>query len=62
MSHNVKFLVVTNNVCISSHVGLVVVRVFLEGEKVKQKVFGGPQAPSYEELNPTLEQDKPRCI
>jgi hypothetical protein len=29
-------------------------------EKVEQKVLGGPQATSFEELNP--EQGKPRCI
>jgi hypothetical protein len=29
---------------------------------VEQGVSGGPQAPSYEELNPMLEKGKPRCI
>jgi hypothetical protein len=35
---------------------------FLEEEKVEQEVFSGLQAPSCEELNPALEQGKPRCI
>jgi hypothetical protein len=45
-----------------SHVGPVVGGAFLEEEQVEQKVSGGPQAPSYEERNPVLEQDNPRCI
>jgi hypothetical protein len=49
-------------VCIISHVGPVVGGVFPEEEKVEQEVLGGPQAPSCEELNPTLEQGKPWCI
>jgi hypothetical protein len=36
--------------------------VFPEEEKVEQEVPGGPQVPSSEELNPTLEQGKPCCI
>jgi hypothetical protein len=36
--------------------------VFPKEEKVDQEEFGGPQAPSSEELNPSLEQGKPRCI
>jgi hypothetical protein len=36
--------------------------VFLEVEKVEQKVPCGPQAASCEELNPALEQGNPRCI
>jgi hypothetical protein len=35
--------------------------VFLK-EKVEQEVPKGPQAPCCEELNPSLEQGKPRCI
>jgi hypothetical protein len=46
----------------SSHVGLVAVGVFLKEEKVEQEEFGGPHAPSSEELNPPLEQGKFRCI
>jgi hypothetical protein len=33
--------------------------VFPVEEKVEQEVPGGPQAPSYEELNLALEQGKP---
>jgi hypothetical protein len=36
--------------------------VFPEVEMVEQELPGGPQAPCYEELNPALEQGKPRCI
>jgi hypothetical protein len=49
-------------VCITSHVGPVVVGVFPKEEKVEQEVLGGPQAPSSEELNLSLEQGKPWCI
>jgi hypothetical protein len=45
---------------LSSHVGPVVDRLILKEEKVEQEVLGGPQAPSFEELNP--KQGKPRCI
>jgi hypothetical protein len=38
------------------------VGVFPKEEKVEQQVLGGPQAPSYEELNPSFEQGQPRCI
>jgi hypothetical protein len=31
-------------------------------EKGEQEVSGDPQASSYEELNPALEQGKPQCI
>jgi hypothetical protein len=44
----------------SSHVGLDIGGLILKEEKVKQEVPGGPQATSFDELNP--EQDKPRCI
>jgi hypothetical protein len=40
----------------SSHVGPVAMGMFLKEEKVEQEVSGGPQAPSCEELNPSLEQ------
>jgi hypothetical protein len=33
--------------------------VFPKEEKVEQEEFGGPQAPSVEERNPSLEQGKP---
>jgi hypothetical protein len=46
----------------SSHVGPIVVWIFLKEEKVEQEEFRGPQAPSIEEHNPMLEQGKPRCI
>jgi hypothetical protein len=46
----------------SSHVGPVIVGVFPKDDKVEQEEFGGPQAQSSEELNPSLEQGKPRCI
>jgi hypothetical protein len=46
----------------SSHVGAMVDGVFVEKEKVEQEVPDGPQAPSCEVLNPTIEQGKPRCI
>jgi hypothetical protein len=46
----------------SSHLGLVVGGVLLEEEKVEQEVPGGSQAPSFEKINPTLEQGKPWCI
>jgi hypothetical protein len=49
-------------VCISSHVGPVVVGVFPEEKKVEQEIPGGPQALSCEELNPAVEQGKPQCI
>jgi hypothetical protein len=48
--------------CITSHVGSAAEGAFPEEEKVEQEVFGGPQAPSCEELNLELEQGKPRCI
>jgi hypothetical protein len=35
------------------------VGVFAKEEKVEHEVFGGLQAPSCEELNPSLEQGKP---
>jgi hypothetical protein len=35
---------------------------FPQEEHVEHEVFGGPQAPSCEERNPTPEQSKPRCI
>jgi hypothetical protein len=44
----------------SWHVGLIIGGVVLKEEKVKQGVSEGPQAPSFEELNP--KQDKPQCI
>jgi hypothetical protein len=44
------------------HVGPVVGGAFPEEEKVEQEVPGDPQAASCEELNPTLEQGKSRCI
>jgi hypothetical protein len=47
--------------CISSHVEPMVVGV-LPKEKVEQEVLGGPQAPSSEELNPSLEHGKSWCI
>jgi hypothetical protein len=46
----------------NSHVGPVVQGVLPEEEKGEQEIFGGPQAPSCEELNPSLEQDKPRYM
>jgi hypothetical protein len=45
-------------VCIASHVAPVVGGVFLEEEKVEHEVRSGLQAPSCEELNPTLELGK----
>jgi hypothetical protein len=44
----------------SSHVRPDVGGLILKEEKVEQEVSGGPQATSFEELNP--EQGKPRCI
>jgi hypothetical protein len=44
----------------SSHVGLDVGGLILKEEKVEQEVLGGPQAKSFDELNP--EQGKPWCI
>jgi hypothetical protein len=38
------------------------VEVFLEDEKVEQVVPDDPQGSSCEELNPLLEEGKPRCI
>jgi hypothetical protein len=46
----------------NSHVGPVVGGAFLEEEQVEQEVPDGPQAPSCEEHNLALKQDKPRCI
>jgi hypothetical protein len=48
--------------CTPSHVGTIVVGIFLKEEKVEQEEFGGPQAPSIEERNLALEQGKPQCI
>jgi hypothetical protein len=42
-----------------SHVGPVVGGAFLEEEQVEQEVTGGPEAPSCEECNLTVEQGKP---
>jgi hypothetical protein len=39
-----------------------VVEVFPKEKKVEEEEFSGPQAPSSEELNHSLEQGKPRCI
>jgi hypothetical protein len=36
--------------------------MFPKKEKVEQEVLGGPQAPSCEELIPSLEQGKPQFI
>jgi hypothetical protein len=36
--------------------------VFPKEKKVEWEVPGGPQTPSVEECNPSLEQDKSRCI
>jgi hypothetical protein len=44
----------------SSCVGSDVDELILKEEKVEQEVLGGPQATSFEELNP--KQGKPRCI
>jgi hypothetical protein len=38
------------------------VGVFPKEEKVEQEEFGGQQALSVEERNPSLEQGKPQCI
>jgi hypothetical protein len=51
-----------NNMCISPHVGPVVMEVFSGEEKVEQVVPGGSQASSCEELNLTLEQGTAQCI
>jgi hypothetical protein len=45
---------------LSLHVGPDVGGLILKEEKVEPEVLGGPQAISFEELNP--EQGKPRCI
>jgi hypothetical protein len=45
---------------LSSHVRPDVRRVVPKEEKVEQEVLEGPQATSFEKLNP--EQGKPRCI
>jgi hypothetical protein len=39
-----------------------VMGVFPKEEKAEQEELGGPQAPSSEDLNPSLEQGKPRHI
>jgi hypothetical protein len=44
----------------SSHVEPIAGGLIPKEEKVEQEVLGGPQAPSFEELN--LEQGKPWCI
>jgi hypothetical protein len=45
---------------LSSRVGPDVGGIVSKEEKVEQEVPGGPQATSFEELNP--KQGKPRCI
>jgi hypothetical protein len=45
---------------LSSRVGPDIGGLIPKEEKVEQEVPGGPQATSFEELNP--EQGKPRCI
>jgi hypothetical protein len=42
--------------CLSSHVGLVVIDVFLQEEKVIPEDVGGPQAPSNEDPNFVFEK------
>jgi hypothetical protein len=44
----------------SPHVGPDVGGLVLKEEKVEQEVLRGPQATSFEKLNP--EQGKPRCM
>jgi hypothetical protein len=46
----------------SSHVGPVVVGIFLQEEKAVPEVLGGPQALSREDPNFLLEQGNPMCI
>jgi hypothetical protein len=45
---------------LSSRIGPDVGGLVLKEEKVEQEVPGGPQATSFEEVNP--DQGKPRCI
>jgi hypothetical protein len=48
--------------CMSSHVGPVIVGVFPQEEKVVPKEFGGQQVSSAMKTNILFEQGKPRCI
>jgi hypothetical protein len=44
----------------SLHIGPTVGGLILKEEKLEKEVPGGPEATSFEEINP--EQSKPRCV